>query len=331
MQIDFLTVFIAVLSLMVLAVPGFLLAKFKMLPQKAGEAISTIVLYGCQPALIFMSFQEHYRSDIAINILWVSLFTLVVHIIIWAIVSFIIRNKDRDAKLSTARYASIFSNCGYMGLPFLQTVFGDTGYGGEIIIYAAVVIAIFNLFNWTLGVYLFTGDKKDISLKKIVLNPTIISIVLGAIYFFAVRTPIVDLAEQGSNFQFVLQKILGSVSVIGDMVTPLALTVIGIRLANISIKSLFTDKWAYIVCVLKLVVMSIVSMLTVAFLPVDIIVKYVIFFLLSMPCATSTTMFAIKFGGDGDSASVFVLLTTVLSILTVPLMYLLMSGVFVPL
>lgn len=330
MQIDFITVLIAVVSLIVLAIPGFLLAKFKMLPEKTVDALSTIVLYGCQPVMVFMSFQENYRPDIALNILYVALLTLVIHALMYFIIALIIRNKDNDVKKKSVKYASLFSNCGYMGLPFLSAVFSSASIGGEIIIYAATVIAVFNVFNWTLGVYIMTGDKKDMSLRKILLNPTIISIVLGALYFFIVRIPFVDLVEKGTEFSSFVSKINDSLNIIGDMVTPLALTVIGIRLANVSLKKLFLDKDAYVVSALKLVVMSVLTMLVVAYLPVDNIVKYVMFFLLSMPSATSTSMFAVSFKGDADSASVFVLLTTLLSVITIPIMYLLMSGVFVP-
>lgn len=323
MQIDFMTVLMAVIALMVLAVPGFILTKLKMLPESTGSALSTIVLYGCQPVLVFMSFQENYRDDIALNMLYVAILSLAIHIIMFGIISLLIRNKSKSAKVKTARYACLFSNCGYMGLPFLKLVFEGSN---EIIIYAAIVIAIFNILNWTLGIYMLTGDKKEISFKKIVFNPTILGIVLGALYFFVVGTPIVDLLTPKTVTDNMVDKIMESVNIIGDLVTPLALTVIGIRLANVRFKDLFINKWAYIVLLMKLVVMSIITILAVAFLPFNPIVKYVMFFLLSMPSATSTTMFAIKFGGDGDSASVFVLLTTILSIITIPLMYLLMSA-----
>lgn len=326
MQIDFLSVLIAVVALTVLALPGFVLSKAKVLPEKAGEALSALVLYGCQPVLIFMSFQVNYRSDIAVNILIVAALTVVIHFIMIGVIYLCIRDKNNESKIKLVRYASLFSNCGYMGLPFLQTVFG--GDNGEIIIYAAVVIAVFNLINWTIGVYMLTGDKKAVSVKKVLLNPTIISIALGALYFFAVRTPVVELAAEGTKMRFVLEKITGSLDVIGDMVTPLAMTVIGIRLSNISFRRLFFDKRAYVVCLFKLVIMSVATMLVVAFLPIATIVKYVMFFLLSMPSATSTALFAVKFGSDGDAASVYVLLTMVVSVLTIPLMYLLFSGVF---
>jgi predicted permease len=68
-------------------------------------------------------------------------------------------------------------------------------------------------------------------------------------------------------------------------------------------------------------------MLIVGFLPVSETIKYAVFFALSMPSATGTVMFAVRFGGDADSASVMVLLSTILSIITIPLMFLLFSGV----
>lgn len=330
MEISFLTVFIAVISLVLLGVPGFLLEKFKMLPQKTGEALSAIVLYGSQPAMIFMSFQEYYSDKIAINILIVVGLTFAIHALMLGVIYLCVRNKDEKAKLNVVRYASLFSNCGYMGLPFLQTIFDGTGFGGQIIIYAAIVIAVFNLLNWTVGVFMITGNKRDISVKKIFLNPTIISIIIGAIVFFTVKIPFTALAADGSDLRFIIEKIMSSVDLIGKMVTPLSLTVIGIRLANVNVKSLFLDKWAYVSCVLKLVVMPIITILAVSYLPIDAVIKYVMFFLLSMPSATSTALFAVKFGSDGDFASICVLLSTVLSIFTIPLTYLFMSGVFVP-
>ena len=115
---------------------------------------------------------------------------------------------------------------------------------------------------------------------------------------------------------------------ISDLVTPLSMTVIGIKLANVNMRQLFLDKLAYISSFLKLILMSLISILAVAFLPIDNTVKCTVFFLLSMPSATGTALFAVRFNKDSDFASVCVLLSTVFSVLTIPLMYMLFSGVF---
>ncbi len=328
MNIDFLSVLIVVLSLILLAVPGFLLVKGKLLSESASGALSNLVLYGCQPVLVFMSFQEYYSSEIALNILIVAGLGFLVHFIMFGLMALIFPNKKDEKRIRVVKYGSCFANCGFMGLPFLQMLFEKTPYQGEIIIYAATIVAVFNILNWTVGVFMMTKDKNEVSTKKILFNPVIIAVILGVIYFFVVKKPITDLVESGTSLHKALSKIMGSIDTIGDMVTPLSMTVIGMRLAKINIKQLFADKWAYVVCAFKLVVMSFITMLIVAFLPVSISIKYVLFFLLSMPSATSTALFAVKFGGDGDSASVYVLLTTTLCILTIPLMYLMFSGVF---
>lgn len=323
-MIDFLTVFIAVLSLVMLAIPGYLLAKFKMMPEKATEAFSAMVLYGCQPVLVFMSFQkETFNPQIGLNMLIVAGITAVAHLLMALIMGLILRNKSKNAKLSVAKYACVFSNCGFMGFPFLQTIFPNNG---EVMIYGAVVVAIFNVLNWTLGIYMMTGDKKEISVKKIIFNPTIIAVILGFLTFLIAQKPLVQFfGTEGTAFD-IASKVNSSLNVIGDMVTPLSLTVIGIRLANVKIKQLFLDGTAYLVCIFKLIVMPILVMLLVSFLPVNVMVKCSIFFLLSMPSATSTALFAVKYDKGGDSASIFVLLTTVLCIITIPIMYLLFTS-----
>ena len=328
-MISFLDVLIAVFSLTILAVPGFVLVKTKLIKGDAAAPFSALVLYACQPMLMFMGFQKTpYDSSIGVNMLIVAGIAFVVHFIMIGIMYLCFRNKDNNAKINCLRFASVFSNCGYMGFPFLQTLFGGTDAIGELLIYGSVVVGVFNILTWSIGVYMMTGDKKQMSVKKALLNPTVLGLFLGLIVFFALRVPIVDIAVEGTTLDTILTKLIASFNFLADMVTPLAMIVIGIRLANVSLKNLFLDKWAYVSCVFKLIVMSIVSILAVAFLPISTTVKYAIFFLLSMPSATGTVMFAVNFGGDGKSASVIVLLTTVLSIITIPLMYLMFSGVF---
>ncbi len=329
MDISFLDVLLTVFSLVLLAVPGFLFAKLKMLPKNASETISTIALYGCQTLLVFTSFQStSFNSDIAINMLIVAGLAFAVHFIMIGVVYLSTLKAEVSVKLRCVRYAGVFSNCGFMGLPFLKALFDGTPFASEILIYGAVVMSVFNILNWTFGVFMMTGDRKQVSVKKILLNPVIIAVVLGFLFFVTIKKPFVDLAPVGSVGDDIIEKIMYSVTVIGDMVTPLSMTVIGIRLANVNMKQLFLDKWAYVASALKLLAMSVISILIPVFLPVALSVKYAIFFLLSMPAATSTAMFAVQFGGDGDSASVMVILSTILSIVTIPLMFLLYTGVF---
>ena len=328
MSVTFTDVFITVFFLLLLTVPGFILAKLKMLPEKASEAFSTLVLYGCQPMLIITSFQsKEYKPQTGLDMLYVALLAIAVHLIVFFLLKLIFIKKSQDDKIKVVKYASAFSNCGFMGLPFLQSLFSGGIYAQDVLIYGAVIIAVFNVFNWTFGVYIMTGDKKQISVKKILLNPVIISVAVGFLLFIILQKPLVQVADEGTVFRTVLEKFMQSLNFISEMVTPLSMTVIGIKLAGIKFKQLFTEGLSYVAVFGKLVLMPVIAMLAVAFLPVNSAVKYTVFFLLAMPSATSTAMFAVKFGKDGNFASICVLLSTILSIVTIPPLYLFMSGV----
>lgn len=125
----------------------------------------------------------------------------------------------------------------------------------------------------------------------------------------------------------IVSKLMVTLNFLSNMVTPLSMFVIGIRLANIDMKQFWVDKWAYIGVLFKLLAMGFVTMFIVAYLPVAATIKYTIFFLLSMPSATSGVMMAVQFRKDSDFASIGVVLSTICSIVTLPLLYLFMSAV----
>ncbi len=329
MQIGFLDVFITVFSLVIMAVPGYILVKTKLLPESGSGPLSTFVLYASQTLLVFMSFQKGgYTPQIGVNMLWCLLLTAVVYIAMACIMYLCVRNKNKEARLDCVRYASVFSNAGFMGFPLLDALYaGDKILRAEVMLYAAAVVAMFNVLNWTLGVFMMTGDRKEISLKKIFLNPVIIAVVIGFVLLVTIQKPLYDVAPAGSTVDSVVTKLLDSLNAIGQTVTPLSMAVIGMKLASVNLKELFLDKWAYVTAFFKLIAMSLLTILIVAWLPVAEPVKYVMFFLMSMPSAASATLFAVKFNKDSKSASVYLLLNTVLSILTVSVMFLLFKAV----
>ena len=332
MQIDFINVVFTVFTLIALAIPGFLLFKAKMLNENSASTISNVVLYACQPMLVFMGFQgKSYSPDLGLNMLIVAGLSIVLHLLMTLILCIFVKNKSNEAKINCLRFASIFGNCGFIGMPMIQSLFSGESLGaylGEATIYCAVMIAVFNILTWTLGVYLITKDKKQISIKKVVLNPTILAVIIGFIVFMIAKKPLVDLCVQGSTGDTIITKFVDVFALIGNAVTPMSMMVIGIRLANVKFKSLFVDKTGYINSFFKLIVASLVTILVVTFLPISSVIKYTLFFLFSMPSAASTVLYAVKYGSDADSASIMVLLSSVLSMITIPLMFLFYTGVF---
>lgn len=327
---SFIDVLITVVFLLILMVPGFILVKCNMLSDSVQSGFSTMVLYVCQPALMLMAFQKKpYSSDLAVNMLIVAGLAFLIHGVMIAFMMLAFKNKEKSAKINCLRFASVFGNCGYMGLPFLQSLFSfNTSYLAEVLIYGGVVIVVFNILTWSVGVFMMTGDKKQINVKNMLVNPTVISLLIAVLMFFTIQKPLVDLFPADTFGDKVFTGLTKSINFLAEMVTPLAMTVLGMRIARVNLKQLFTDKWAYVNVFNKLFLMGIITILIVAWLPVSSVVKYTLFFLLSMPSANNTVLFAVNFGGDAESGSIFVLLSTILSIVTIPLMFLIMNGVF---
>lgn len=327
-MISFVDVLLTVIFLLILTIPTFALEKLNALPKNASETLSTIVLYGCQPVLIITSFQNcSFSNKIALNMAIVAGIAFALHFLFFGILKIAFYKHAQEDKIKIIKYVSVFSNCGFMGLPFLQSLFSDSGIQAEVLIYCAIIIVVFQVLNWTCGVYIMTGDKKDISIKKTLVNPVIISVVLGLLMFVLIKKPLIELAEVGTFAYKILTKLTNSLNFVSNMVTPLSMFVIGIRLANISLKQLFLNKLAYLSSAIKLVIMPLVVILCVSYLPISSAIKYTVFFLLSMPSATSGVMMAVRFNNDSDFASVCVLLSTILCTVTLPLLYMFMNGV----
>lgn len=327
MEISFLDVLISVATLILLMIPAIILVKCKLLGEGADKALSNIVLYGAQPLMLLMGFQKRgYDPAFGLNML-IALGVAIVTYAITILIVFLI-HREKSAKANVLRYASIFGNCGFMGIPFLQMLFQkDPIILGEVLVYCAIILTVWNSINWTLGIYIVSGNKKDISLKKVFLNPNIIAILLGIILFVTVQQPIANVAVQGSTLDRILEAFVGVCDTLANLVTPLGMFVIGLKISKVRFTRLLTDKYAYLASLTKLILVSVLSIIICILLPISSTLKAVLFFTSSMPAATSTALFATKFGGDADTASIVVLQTTVFSILTIPLMYLLYSNV----
>lgn len=328
-MVTFSDVLITVIFLLALTFPGILFAKLKLLPEKAGEVLSVIVLYCCQPVLNVVCFQGcTFNAHIGINMLWVAAIATAIHLLLFFILKLAFYKKKADEKIGIIKYSSVFSNCGFMGIPFLQSLFTDSAIQAEILVYCAVVIAVFNVLNWTVGVYLITGDEKEISPKKVVLNPVVISVFIGLVLFLIFQKPIVELAAEGSVGSKALYKLMDSLRFISNMITPLSMFMIGIKIANMDFKYLFNNVYSLVAAAVKLIVMPMLTIISVAFLPISTAAKYTLFFLFAMPCASSGAMMAVKYQKDGQFASALVLVSTILCSITIPITYLLATSLF---
>ncbi len=304
-------------------IPGIIMKKCKLTTDGFGKGLSNLVLYIAQPALIFMAYLRDFDAKILVNILWVLLFSVVAHVI-FAVVAMKTFMKEEDGRRRMLRFCTVFSNAAFMGIPLIGKILGDYAT-----IYASVYNITFNLFLWSFGVYLCTEgrDKNEngtpdheeegfkstnlkSSLKKALLHPVTLAAGVGLIFFFLpINSYVPSLVTEG-------------LTMLKELVIPLSMAVIGLRLADIDFRGIFKDKSMYLFLVLRhialpVLVWGVVRLIAISgIISRDVIVVLVI--MASAPAASSATMFAEKYECDAGYVSKLVSISTILSILTMP-------------
>jgi len=312
--------------LFIMMVPGVLMKKCRLCGEGFGKGISNLVLYIAQPALTFVAYLRPYDEKILINSLYVFLFSVSLHAI-FAIVAMLFFKKAEDSMRRMLRFATVFSNVAFMGIPLIAAVL-EPEYPGSTV-YALIYSITFNVFLWSLGVKIctegrdenengvddFNDAKEKISPWKALTHPTTIASAIGLIFFILpIEGYVPALAEEAFNM-------------LKGLVAPLSMLVIGLRLADMSFKGMLRDVDMYIFLGLRHIALPLVALglvkLVDLILPLDPAVQMVIVILAAAPAATSATMFAEKYDCDSVYVSRLVTVSTIISIITIPLILLL--------
>jgi len=318
---DIVKVCLIMAVMLVFLLAGFLLRRFQLLDQGALPTLSNILLYVCTPALNLKSFcigaVEPSRT-IVINMLWVALFaTMGIFAIFFLAKLVFLKVKDRRHK-DIYTFISTFSNCGFLGIPFLEMLIEESSRG-EAVMYAIIFNVIFNVLLWTLGIYLITQDKSAINLKKAFLNPFSVTTLIGMILYFVPVLNVFAYEEVATLQQIIVM--------LGSAVTPLCMIIVGARIVDVSPKALFTDWGSYAASGMRLVVApAVLYALMLPFILTGLVEGYVWLapiICMSMPPAATIVAFCEKYNGDSVTATKAFLLGTLLSLITLPLVLLL--------
>ncbi len=348
MDIGFSTTAISVLLLVAMAIPGFIVVKAKIVKPAAISAFAAVLLYISQPFLSFRSFlQVEYTKEIAINLAIVFAASLVFQGVLFLILWLIFRTKFDDI-IETERFkadgyfdgasdtfinykdmpddvkksargrayrimvlTSTFGNVGFFGVPVLQVIFTDSTIAATAIAYSAVYIVSMNLMFWTVGAYTLTGDKKYMSVKKAILNPQMITVIIALPLFFGGIT-------MSDITSCPVPQIANVINYLADMTAPLCMIILGMRFALAPIKDLFTNWKTYISTIIKLIIFPIVVWAILLPIPIDHLMKVVLIILSGMPSASFNLNLAEIFNADQKNAANAILLSTIFSILTIP-------------
>lgn len=304
-----------VLLTLLYILPGFASCKAKIAKAEHLSTLSAILMYVCSPCMIVSSFMETERTWA--NTKQVLLFfvaSLVIQVLITLILYAIFNKKYSDVKYRMLTVSFGLGNAGFFGIPIIKALLPNHP---EVACFACVYIVGMNMITFTVGAYCLTGDRKRMAFKRAFLNPSFMAF-LVALVLFAV--------DFGG---FAPEKLLDAISLLGKMTTPLCMIILGIRLASVSFKKLFTRLYVYVICVCKLLAFPFFSLLMVYFLPVSDIFKAAMFILGGTPCASVMLNIAEMYDGETELAANCVLLSTLLCVFTIPIVNVVSNLIFV--
>ncbi|MBR1592320.1 MAG: AEC family transporter [Ruminococcus sp.] len=288
--------------MLILMLAGVLCAKTGIISQQSNKDLSKFILQAVNPVVIFMSYQTDYKPELARNLLFTFTMSFVSMILSIIIITLIIREKNgRDTAIE--RFSSIYSNCGFMGIPLVNAMFGSEG-----VFCLTAYITVFNIFAWTHGIIIISGEKNLKQAVKVLYSPTMIAIFLGIIFFFAqIRLP--EIPSKAMEF-------------IASVNTPMAMIVSGVTMASTNISALIRKRSVYIICALKLIFIPfVISLLIILVFPqsIDTKAKFTVIIAASAPPAAMCTLQAVRYGKNSLYASEIFTAGTILSVITLPI------------
>lgn len=268
------------------------------------KALSKMAMYLLSPVLVFRTFfvnefsSEHLYIIIYCCLLCFSLITFT-YFVAWA-------RKYSKSETCGLILSSSFMNNGNYGTPVALLLFGAAGFE-----YAIVLMVIQSLLMATVGVYYAAKGSPD--------NDGFRSALLSV-----VKMPIMYGAIIGLFFQWfsvpVSKPIMQAIHLVADATIPVIMVILGMQLAKISIRTTAKEKLVYALAI-KLMISPFIAFLFTLFLPVDPMIKQLMIIMAAMPAAANTTMYALEFQTEPEFVSSATLVSTLLSLITLPVMF----------
>ena len=290
-----------VIILFIIVLVGALCRRLSYFTDETIRGTTQIVVNITLPCLTLSNMQRPFAADVLINfLLTLALSTAVILASLFATL-FLFRRRPHARRAVLANLEG-FSNCGFMGYPIILAINADW------MIYAVAYNIAFAFITWTIGVSLYRG-RENVSLRRALLNPNVVSAFIGFALFCAnVTLPAIPAQ---------------ALSLIGSLTTPLSMLLIGTRVCGVRPAD-FKDKDYHLAAALRLLVLPLLTLAALTPLPLAPAVAGTVFILTAMPSGTMTAMQAELYGGDAVFAARAIAYTTLLSLASVPVMSLLL-------
>lgn len=213
--------------------------------------------------------------------------------------SAILYKKQEINRQKSLKYGTIISNSGFLGNPMVEGI-----YGSEGLLYAALFMLPVRIVMWTIGIAVFLKGRKEKLWKNVLTHPCIVAIYAGVIIMVC-----------GIQFPTFVEKTIVGIS---GCNTPLSMMLVGMMLAEVKPKGLIDKTMVFYTAIRLLIIPAVVFVIT-AFLPIDGMLRGITVIMAGMPAPITTALLSAKYGGDEKYATGMVFLSTILSLITLPL------------
>lgn len=291
--------------LYVLVAVGAVCDKIGIYTEKVAKSCTDLLFYIVTPAVIIQSFCTlEYDPETAKRLFEALACGFVLHVVS-AIISSLVFNRCNIDEACIYKYACAYGNCGYMALPLASAVLGEEG-----VFYCSAVIISFQIFSFTHGIYVINKgknrEKVKFDFKKLIINPGVISVVLGLpIFLFSVKLPSI---------------VASPINYLASLNTPVAMLIFGTYIANTNFKSIFKNWRIFAVAFVKLIILPLVLLASFKLVGINGSLLAALSISAGAPTANNTVMFAAKYDRNTFLASQTVAVVSFISIITLPVM-----------
>ena len=289
-----------VVVLFLLIGTGVLAVKTGVLRPEHKQALSNLLVYIVVPAMIVNSYRMEFSAEILRNLLAAfGMSTLA--ILAGTVITLLLTARKKDSRTPIFRFACIFSNAAYMGFPLISALFGSEG-----LLYASAFVTVFNILLWTMGYGFVSGSSSPKEVVRSLVRTPVLYAVIAGLAVYLLQIPIPNLIAQ-------------PLELLAGMNTPLSMMITGMLIAAGSVKSIVTDVHIWKLAAVRMVLIPAVCLALFSLLGFHGTAAQVVLLLECCPAAAITSVFAVQFGHDESFAAGSVVLTTLLSIVVLPL------------